>query len=114
LREPLPRHGRPVETERDTRQARAGRGLAVRPVRRAGLELWRQAEAAHGERRSVVTDNGIRSSTDFGRLERPQRCHPARIAVLPGVIDHGLFVNLVTGARRRPHGCAHRYCGRTI
>lgn len=64
---------------------------------RAGLEaLGGKPKLRTANGAPVVTDNGNQIfDVDFGRIERPQDV-AARIAALPGVIDHGLFVNLVT------------------
>lgn len=65
-------------------------------VARHGLEAlggkprWREAEG-----RRTVTDNGnVILDVDFGRIEDPAALG-RRIADVPGVVDHGLFVGLV-------------------
>jgi ribose 5-phosphate isomerase A len=64
---------------------------------RAGLEaLGGKPKLRRVDGAAVITDNGNQIfDVDFGPMEHPQEV-AARIAALPGVIDHGLFVDLIT------------------
>jgi ribose 5-phosphate isomerase A len=69
--------------------------FGIGPARRGLEELGGTPQLRHAGGAPYVTDNGNHIlDVDFGPIPKPAKL-AARIAAVPGVVDHGLFVDLV-------------------